>query len=249
MKIGLVKHFNARPLTFGFEESGEHELVYDNPSVLKDLLLNGELDTALISSVECLRHKNELSYCSEVGVCSRNKVRSILFYKNPEEIYPPEKIYVDSGSRTSVALITLLVLMETGKRVETVPMPASEIMMKIQRREGSHMLFGDHALFMSEAPGFICIDLAEWWFRLTGKGFCFAFWAYPKKLSMPDSLFMDSLKYGLSQLNKIILKETRFPPELSRVYLEEELHYYLEENDRAGFLQFSKALEENGLLF
>ncbi|HMY65661.1 MAG TPA: ABC transporter substrate-binding protein, partial [Leptospiraceae bacterium] len=61
MRIGLVKHSNARPLTFGIEKSGEHSLVYENPSVLKDLLLEGKLDTALISSVECIRNRG-LSY-------------------------------------------------------------------------------------------------------------------------------------------------------------------------------------------
>ena len=68
MKIGIVKHLNARPLTYGFEKSGSHELVFENPSVLKDLLLKGKLDTALISSVECIRNESVLAYSTACGV-------------------------------------------------------------------------------------------------------------------------------------------------------------------------------------
>ena len=82
MKIGVVKHLNARPLTYGFEKKGEHSIFYENPSVLKEELLKGNLDLALISSVECIRNSDVLDFSLSTGVCSSNRVRSILYFEN-----------------------------------------------------------------------------------------------------------------------------------------------------------------------
>ena len=55
-RIGAVSYLNTKPLIYGL---GEHlpgaELVLDLPSRLADRLAAGELDVALIPSVEFLR--------------------------------------------------------------------------------------------------------------------------------------------------------------------------------------------------
>jgi chorismate dehydratase len=107
MKIGVVKHLNARPLTYGLEKNIEHSVLYENPSVLKEELLNNNLDLALISSVECIRNESKLDFSMSTGVCAEKKVRSILFFENKKEANP-EVIFVDEGSRSSVALLRIL---------------------------------------------------------------------------------------------------------------------------------------------
>jgi chorismate dehydratase len=243
MKIGIVKHLNARPLTFGIECCGKYRLVYDNPSVLKDLLVQGELDAALISSVECVRCSDQLDYYTEVGVCVHNKVRSILFFKNKQEAFLPSTISVDSGSRSSVALLRVLLNMQTGKPVETVAKAPQDILSDMSRGVGSHLLFGDNALLAK--PNLLyyeVIDLAEWWHRTTGLGFCFAFWAFPKTKKVSLRLFQESLEYGLANIESIISQETRLPKELTEKYLKEELHYHTQEADLQGFHFFVKQL-------
>lgn len=249
MKIGIVKHLNARPLTYGLEKNGGHDLFYENPSVLKEELLKGNLDIALISSVECLRNKDKLAWSYSTGVCAREKVRSILFFQNKHQIHPVPQIFVDKGSRSSVALLKILYFATYGQLVETIALDPKEIQNKIGLGEASHLLFGDNALLANwDEKNYSVIDLAEWWNRLTAQHFCFALWAYPKNLRVDESIFYKSLEFGLQHIDEIIQMETRFPIWLTARYLKEELHYVLDEKDRSGFLLFEKKCLELGLL-
>ncbi|MBE7410943.1 MAG: menaquinone biosynthesis protein [Leptospiraceae bacterium] len=249
MKIGIIKHLNARPLTYGFERAGNHEIISDNPSGLVGLLISGQLDTALISSIEVFRNSEKLSYCNLVGVSSHNKVRSIVFYKNKNENYPPKYIKTDSGSRTSVALLKLLIRMETGENVEMISTPPDQISKDLHKKIGSHLLFGDNALLDSRDNSYYeKIDLATWWNETTGLPFCFALWAYPKTFPISDSVFTDSLKFGLSNIEEIISNEKRFPNTMTRTYLTEELHFELTEKDKEALLFFRDKCDEFGIL-
>jgi len=249
MRIGIVKHLNARPLTYGFEKGQGNDLIFDNPSVLKDLLLKGELDTALISSVECIRNQSTLSYSTACGVCAKEKVRSILFFKNKIEIFPPEKIYTDAGSRSSVALLQTLLKKQTGKLIEVVPTDPKEILQKIHSGKDSHLLFGDNALLATwDSNIFTTTDLAEWWYQETNLSFVFAFWAFPKTKDFPDSFFLDSLEFGLTHIDEIISSEKRFSREMLESYLKKELHYRITAIDLQGFKLFKKYSTEWNIL-
>ena len=249
MKIGIVKHLNARPLTYGFEKFGIHPVFSESPAVLKDMLLRGELDTALISSIEVLRNKETLGFSDKFGVCAEKKVRSILFFKNKSENFPPKEVFVDSGSRSSVALLKLLLKLQTGWDIIMTPRDPEEIAEGLLKNNGSHLLFGDNALLTGSKPEFFeVIDLASWWNQVTGFSFCFAFWAYPKNSPLPDEFFGESLEYGLRNINEIISQEKRFSPSLVSDYLNKDLHYVLSESDRKGFSLFEEKCEEYGYL-
>jgi chorismate dehydratase len=247
MKIGVVKHLNARPLSYGIEKSGEHEIVYENPSFLKDELICGNLDAALISSVECLRNADTLSYSLSTGVCASTKVRSILYFENKFEPVS-RSIPVDRGSRTSVALLQILIEKKYGFIPETIPTDPKLIQESINLGKGSHLLFGDNALVANYDPDrYRVIDLAEWWNQETGLGFCFAFWAFPKERPVSDDLFYISLEYGLKNLEEIIQMEKRFPRDMLETYLKQELHYIVNSKDKAGFRLFSEEVQRLGL--
>ncbi|WCL47978.1 menaquinone biosynthetic enzyme MqnA/MqnD family protein [Leptospira sp. GIMC2001] len=249
MRVGVVKSLNARPLTWGFEKDNTVQKVYDTPKVLAEMLVAGELDTALISSVECLRHSDSLQYSLSVGVCARTGVRSILYYKNLTESFPPSMISVDSGSRTSVALLELLFLLETGKKVITQADSPENIMKEISKGSGHHMLFGDNALNCSfNSDIFQVRDIAEWWFSLTGLHFIFALWAYPKAKPIEDKIFVSSLEYGLQNIDEIISSEKKFDSDFVRNYLQRELHYIPDQKSLQGFEKFSELLRSNNLL-
>lgn len=238
MKIGLVKHLNARPLTLFFENNKDYEPVYDNPSVLVEELKLGKLDCALISSIECERNKDLLDYTKVVGVCARDFVRSVLYFQNKNELYPPDMVYTDLGSRTSVALLQCLFYLETGKKIQVLPTNAKEISDRLEKKQGSHLLFGDHALLQKSTPGYQVRDLAHWWNHLTGLHFCFAFWAFPKGKPWEDSIFLKALSYGMSQLESIIETETRLPHQVVDRYLKQELHFVPEETNLKGFEKY-----------
>ncbi len=249
MRIGIVKHLNARPLTWGFEQDPEHKMVPENPSLLKDYLLRGLVDVGLISSIECLRNSDVLSVSMKVGVCASRQVRSIKFFRNKKEPYPPYRILTDNGSRTSMALVRVLVHNESGLLPEVSPTDPKTIKEEISIGRGSHMLFGDNALFAECDPEiYETKDLAEWWYETTGTSFIFALWASKKPLELPDEFFQESLDYGLKHIEDIIRNEQRLPADLVRKYLTEELHYEITESDRQGFELFGKYCNELGIL-
>ncbi|PJZ69340.1 menaquinone biosynthesis protein [Leptospira perolatii] len=249
MKIGIVKHLNARPLTWGFEHNPEHKIVPENPSILRDYLLRGLVDVGLISSIECLRNSEVLHVSKKVGVCASQKVRSIKFFRNKKEPYPPFRVLTDNGSRTSMALVRVLLHMDSGILPEVAPTDPRIIKQEIQLGRGSHMLFGDNALFAEWDPEvYEAIDLAEWWYKVTGTSFIFALWATKKPLELSDSFFEESLEYGLKNLDSIIENESRLPKDLVRKYLSEELHYKITESDLKGLETFGNYCNDLGIL-
>ncbi|MBM9499112.1 menaquinone biosynthesis protein [Leptospira sp. 201903071] len=249
MKIGIVKHLNARPLTWGFEKDNKNQIVPDNPAILKDYLLNDRIDLGLISSIECIRNREIFNTYQTTGVCAKEKVRSILFFKNLKEEYPPKVILTDSGSKTSMSLVRVLVHEETGKIPDVIPTDSKMIQKQIENGIGSHMLFGDNALLAKWNPDFYDVrDLAQWWNELTGLGFIFALWASKKPLLVEESLFIQSLEYGISHFEEIISQESRLPETVVREYLTKELHYKVTEEDHKGFFLFGEKCKNLDLL-
>ncbi|MDF3820072.1 menaquinone biosynthesis protein [Leptospira sp. 96542] len=248
MKIGIVKHLNARPLTLFFEKNPGYTPLYENPSFLIEELKKGNLDCALVSSIECERNKSNLDYTKVVGVCARDMVRSVLYFEREGLDSPPKKIYTDLGSRSSVVLLQCLFYREYGFLVEVEPTEAKEITRMMENGEGSHLLFGDHALLQPPLPNYKVVDLASWWNKQTGLYFCFAFWAFPKGKTWPDSIFLEALEYGEVHIDKIIKEEKRLPIAITDRYLKQELHYIPEDKNILGFELFIKTAKELKLL-
>lgn len=244
MKIGLVKHLNAKPLTFFFQNNPNFEILEDHPSALKEQLISGNLDIALISSVECERNRDILEYSTALGIAGFGKIQSILFYKNDNwESSEKNTIFADTSSLTSVSLLHLLLLHsgETGFSIE--PMPPELIQKNFPRKQNSFMLIGDHALSNPNPEGFQPIDLCEWWTKEFQLPFVFAFWAYRKGVSFDTELFLNAYHDSMSKIDTIVSQEQRFSPEITKQYLTKDLHFLLSEKDLLGFQKFIEKLK------
>jgi chorismate dehydratase len=248
-KAGLVKHINARPLTYGIEINPNFESIFEEPGFLKDKLIENQLDFALISSVECFRNKDQLNYFPLVGVAAKNHVRSILFFQNQNDSKPGE-IFVDQGSRSSVALLKVLFQLQYGYTPKMVPLPASRIQSQVLQGIGSNLMFGDTALSIQDKhhSDFIPVDLSYWWRETTGKPFVYAFWAFPKSSNFDDSLFLSSLEVGLKNLHSIISSYSgSMTEEELRMYFHKDLHFILDEEDRSGYSLFCDYIQKFNL--
>jgi chorismate dehydratase len=246
MRFGLIRDLNARPLDYGFRKSGSYDLIDDTPSGLLNRMMRGELDAALLSSVECLRNSSRLGFSLSVGVCAETHVGSILFISDRRD-KTPGTVLADRGSRTSVALLDLLYLRTFGKRPMLIPEDPLLIPDRIKPGTGG-LLIGDAALryrYGHDPERVEVLDLVEWWRNLEGLPFVFALWAYPIEKPLPDSLFIESLDYGLAHLEEI-LESSAIP--YAREYLSETLHYRLTEMDRRAIERFRALLAESGLL-
>lgn len=242
MRIGLVGFLNAHPLDYGIRQSTLHEITIATPAVLVNLLLAGKLDTALISSVECLRHP-ELHYSTAAGVASDGAVDSILYFEKPSNSFCqslPAAIYCDSGSRSSVSLLQILMAETFGNLPETITMDPGLIPELVQKKGHAGLLIGDNALAFADSPqarNFSIRDLGAWWQETQGLPFVYALWAGLDPLD--DNFFLQSLAAGLEHLDQIA---SLSPYSRAREYLKQRLHFRLSQRDQAGLARFRELL-------
>ena len=105
IRVGAVSYLNAKPLYYGLCEFAPGvRLSMDVPSRLAEQLAAGELDVALIPSVEYLRGADRgYEIIPGFAIAARGPVRSVkLFSRVPWERI--ERLALDAGSRTSQVL-------------------------------------------------------------------------------------------------------------------------------------------------
>src|SRR5689334_10050564 len=107
LKVGAVSYLNTKPLVYGLPaETDDFELVFDLPSRLADRLSRGELDVALIPSIEFFQNP-AYTIVSDACIGCRGPVFSVkLFSRVP--VSEIKTLALDEGSRTSVALVQIL---------------------------------------------------------------------------------------------------------------------------------------------
>jgi len=145
IRLGAVGYLNARPLVYGLERVPGFAIRYDIPAECARLLHAHETDVGLIPSIEYLRGPEPYVIVPGAGVTSNGPVAAVAIYtrREPRDI---RTISMDSSSRTSVALATVLLRREFGVSPEPVSMaPDLETMLD---RADAALIIGDVALFL-----------------------------------------------------------------------------------------------------
>jgi chorismate dehydratase len=101
-RIGCVKYLNARPLIQGWPDP----VVFDHPAALCRKLAAGELDVALVSSVEYLRRPQYL-IIDGISIAAFGPVYSVILAYE-DELARVNEIETDPASETSLALLRCL---------------------------------------------------------------------------------------------------------------------------------------------
>src|SRR5438105_14275045 len=102
LRIGCVKYLNARPLIRGWPG----EVDFDHPSALCKRLAGGELDIALVSSLEFLRNPI-YRIVDNVSISSYGSVYSVII-AHQGEISDLDEIELDPAAETSTNLLRCL---------------------------------------------------------------------------------------------------------------------------------------------
>ncbi len=107
IRVGAVEYLNTKPLVYNFQElAPKAELLFDFPSRLADRLATGELDVALIPSIEFFQSPG-YTIVSDACIACRGPVLSVkLFSRVP--VRQIRTLALDEGSRTSAALVQIL---------------------------------------------------------------------------------------------------------------------------------------------
>jgi chorismate dehydratase len=251
IRLGAVGYLNARPLVYGLEGAPRFALRYDLPSECARLLHEGAIDVGLIPSIEYLRGPQPYAFVPGPAVTSRGPVASVAVYtrREPRDI---RTIAMDSTSRTSVALATVLLRRQFGIAPEAVSMaPNLELMLA---RADAALIIGDEALFLDHgAAGARKIDLGDLWTASTGLPFVYAFWAgWPTAVSPEDVASLQRARdEGVAHPDEVAA--AYYPDDASRQavasrYLRDNIRYYLGHEELEGLRTFYRYAAEAGLV-
>lgn len=248
--IGAVSYLNSKPLIYGLRERlAPMGLTLDLPSRLADRLARGELDVALIPSVEFLRSDHR-SIVSDACIACRGPVRSVqlLFRVPPARV---KTLALDEGSRTSAALAQVLLHQQFGLRPQLQPLGINAQLSSIAA--DALVVIGDRAMNIDPSPYAETWDLGERWQHSTGLPFVFAMWIAK---STEDTLHLSDIlrsarDEGLAHLTEIIECEAPrygLTEADCRKYFEEQLHFFLGPAELAGLELFRSQAAEIGLV-
>ncbi|PYV23648.1 MAG: hypothetical protein DMG27_15100, partial [Acidobacteria bacterium] len=179
----------------------------------------------------------------------KDRVKSVLLLSKA----PIEKIRtvaLDNSSRTSVALLDILLRRFYGRAVDSVPLaPDPDEMLK---RADAALVIGDPALAYDGQVAEV-YDLAAEWKKFTGVPFVFALWVgrAGAKLAELRKDFEESRDFGLARVDEIaeeFAPKYGFEPHEVKVYLTQNIDYTLDEENVKGLRLFYKLAVETGII-
>jgi chorismate dehydratase len=252
-RVGAVQYLNTKPLVHGLAATGL-DVSYDLPSRLADGLAAGNLDVALIPSIELFRTPGH-AVISDACIGCRGPVMSVkLFFRTlPRRV---ATLAVDEGSRTSATLARILLSERHGvsPRVEILPIGAS----LADTAADAVLLIGDRALGPgpnTAGGGSIQTvwDLGDEWCRWTGLPFVFAVWTARAGVDGRDvaPLLEAARDAGVTNLAAIAAAEAAghgltVPQCLG--YLRDNLHYHVGHEERQALALFRDRAAALGLV-
>jgi len=253
LKFGLHDFLNARPLLNPLLETaatGGLEMVSDAPARLADRLRSGELDLAMIPSIEYLKRAGDYRLLPGVSIASRGPVGTVLLITS-KPLEQVKKVALDERSRTSATLLRLLL---GPKFSPAVVYESGTTHLALLNKNDAVLVIGDQAFQWAQRPDVTLYDLSEEWFRATGKTFVHAVVAVPVRTSLNASqidLIAQARNRGLSMLEEIAHSESEksgLDRDLCLDYLQNKIIYDLGENEVAGLKQFQERCGRQGLI-
>lgn len=248
-RIGAVSYLNTKPLihTLRRHLTGCH-LELDLPSRLADRLQSGDLDVALIPSVEYLKSPTG-SIVSDACIACRGPVWSVQvwFRTLASEV---RTLALDEGSRTSAALIQILLQQRFAIRPKLQILPIGKD--PVSSVADAVLVIGDRAIASAPREFQEVWDLGDEWCRHTELPFVFAMWVARGEhvASEVTWALQASRNDGLNHLEEIAAD---FAPRhnLSTAdclrYLRDYLYFYLGPREMKGLELFYRSAVELGL--
>lgn len=250
MQIGAVSYLNSRPLIEGLEGLlPSANLVLDYPSRLADALSNGQLDVALIPSIEYFRRPG-YEVISDACVAARGEVLSVKLYcrVHPGQI---RTLALDEGSRTSAALTKVILAERYGVIPKTEPLRMESA--TTDSCADAVLLIGDRAMHSPEESFVEVMDLGQFWYDWTGLPFVFAMWVARREVNTEgvDEALSHARDLGIANVADIAREEAPrlgISETLAHNYLTRNLHYHLTSAERSGLKLFSELAAQHNLV-
>ena len=241
-RIGAVRYLNSKPLIENLSQFAPYsDLILDYPSRLADRLAEGELDIALIPSVEYFNHP-DYEILSDACVASRGPVLSVKLYSRVP-IGEIQTLALDEGSRTSATLVRVILAEQYGVQPKLVPLPIQESITTTSA--DAILVIGDRAIHPTEEQFHETWDLGEKWLKWTGLPFVFAMWVTRKgvETGTVGAALENARDLGEKSIPAIAKREADsigISVETAERYLTNNLHFRLGSAERNGLRLFSE---------
>jgi len=240
IRVSAISYLNSLPFAWCLENSdiiNEITLSYDIPSHCADKLLANEVDIGLIPIIEILRMP-EHYVVSDFCIGADESVRTVVL-ASETPLKDISTIYLDSHSRTSVALCKIL-SKQYWKIAPNWQNFTGDITTYPRNGSSAAVIIGDKA-FGVQAP--YIYDLAVEWRKFTGLPFVFACWVANKPLDVGFiSRFNEALAKVSVNIETIVeYYKDRAPAGVDLFeYWTKNISYPLMEDKRKGLELFLK---------
>jgi chorismate dehydratase len=236
VRLGAVSYLNVEPIIHGLDRDERFSLLREVPSRVAERLHAGEIDLGTIPSIEYAF--GDYAIVPGIAIGSRGPVRSVnLYHQRP--VSELRRVALDTSSRTSVALLKVLLRDRLGRDPEYVAMaPSLDAMLGAA---DAALMIGDPALYSEGSVEHLDLGLA--WQQATGLPFVYAFWAGP--LGVIDAAGVAALQAALASgrnaLREIAQGYAAHGADHARTneeYLTEHIQFDLGEAEQAGLREF-----------
>jgi chorismate dehydratase len=249
VRVGAVSYLNTRPLVYQLEQFAPHaDVVYDLPSRLSAQLAAGQLDVALIPSIEYILRPG-YAIVSDACIGCRGPVLSVKLFCRVA-LQRIRTLALDEGSRTSVALVQILLRERFGirPRLEALPIGAG----LPDTRADAVLLIGDRAIQADQEPFADVWDLGDEWCRWADLPFVFALWAARADTDLRgvDQALGAARDAGVRHLVEIAQAEAPHVGldfDSCLTYLRDNLYFYFGPSEQRGLALFYRHAARLGL--
>ena len=248
-KVCAVSYLNTVPLVWGLihgRQRDRYDVSFAIPSECADRLAGGRADIGIVPVVEVARLRLEV--IPGAGIACNGPVRSILLVSKVPfgEI---RTLAADTSSRTSVQLAR--VILAHRYDAEPVLIPRAPRLPEMMAAADAALIIGDPALAVEPASlPWRWLDLGDEWKRMSGLPMVFAVWGARAGIagdSYSAADFIDSVRYGMSDLDRIVAEEhvrRGMTAELVRHYLTRNVVFHLGDNEQMGMRRFLTLVSE-----
>jgi chorismate dehydratase len=254
LRVGSVPYLVARPIDGGLGDEPEIELSHALPARLVEQLRAGEVDVALVSSIELFRREG-YGYLSGSAIMGQGFVASVqVFLRRPVEEL--RTVALDPASRTAQAL-TRVTLIERARREGRSEPRFIEVELDVDPQEveaDAWLRIGDPALrayLAKDCPPLF--NPSEAWCEPRRLPFVFAAWIVRPGIELTDeqrAAFARARERGqrnLDQLSREASRSWDLPLGPCRRYLGAECRYAPGQELSAALLAFRDAAGALGL--
>ena len=219
------------------------KLVLAEPRLLRKKLRSGEVDAALLSSVEVLADRRRFSFAPGFGVCSRGPVDSVklLLRTPPEEV---KTLALDPHSLTANLLARAILELQYGARPRRLRYDATPAGWRRSKADAG-VVIGDRALSFPKTRH---LDLGAEWQRWTGLPFVYALWIHRRRHPDLRTLYRvlsQTAEAGLRARRDIARRAARqmkLDPAACLKYLTVNIRYRIGPPELRGLREFAKCL-------